>query len=526
MVKMIKWNGTVWSIILFIFLLTLPVGQAAIIKGEPSASTPSNCDNNQKCREVDEVWLQLQASLSVSNTILGKVWDPNQEWIVSSVSSGFSEEGPASLPTDSTIVSSYVINQILNAGGWTENADDTIYNEKLPWFLVVDMAEENPGLISLFFAVAEWGIDNPPMDLNDPENRNWVGTRSISDGKHLMSYKYGKLGIAHYVGSHIDSISELYGSPSNTSTDSPEWKNWARSILQRRVVQHYLIERWLEKFWTRAVSNTDGDVSKAIVNARIANSNPSDADNWGRLSAEQQMSEYANKHDEQDRIGTMRRAVAIYEYIVNHNLINDRTQSSLNQPSVYDSILGHGGQRQQTEFIVLHDGGKWSFDSMIGGWSRRKDRGDPVSSHYHIDCDGTLRTIISEDLIAWHAGCGASASNCYLPGINDKSVSIDLRNCEDEAQVYITSSQYRALNDLISELVSRYPGLRKDDDHIISHFEVGKHNDPRTSFDWSRVNGLTNHRENGYCCRHPLELGCDKYLSRAGSNTWTCAGVT
>ena len=314
-------------------LLCASLAQAVddITPGSPQAGISATaressyrCDIPQKCREIDEAWRWFAEN--AGSTYFNQVWDVRTgDWAdFSTVYPEESEEPesqqlPRTATEFSTTLSPEIIDGILSAGKWSVTADDTIFNEKLPWSLVVNMAEENPGLLSLFFAVAEWGIEDPPADLVDPKGTNWDSTKSIADGKHLMSYKYGKLGIAHYVGSHLEVIYGFFGVPNDRTTGSEEWRIWAKTNLQKKELQTYLIERWLENFWSRAITNTNGDIKRALVNARIANTNPADAQEWGGLSIDEQISQYTIKHAELDRVPHMQRAVAVYEYIQNHH---------------------------------------------------------------------------------------------------------------------------------------------------------------------------------------------------------------
>jgi hypothetical protein len=188
------------------------------------------------------------------------------------------------------------------------------------------------------------------------------------------------------------------------------------------------------------------------------------------------------------------------------------------------SQLYFGPNRDITNLIILHDGGSYSYNSLLNDWANRNEKVDKeVSSHYHIDCDGTIRPIIPDLVTGAHAGCSSGDSNCYLPGVNKKSVAIDIRNCKNSKGFYTTDSQYISLNKLISALVKKYSAIKVDDDHILAHFEVGKHNDPLSDFDYTQI-GLSNHRKNGYCCRHPSESGCSKFIAnvKSGSEGWTC----
>tara|TARA_Y100000310_G_C20645704_1_gene796429 strand:+ start:572 stop:1723 length:1152 start_codon:yes stop_codon:yes gene_type:complete len=206
----------------------------------------------------------------------------------------------------------------------------------------------------------------------------------------------------------------------------------------------------------------------------------------------------------------------------------------IRQASVEQKIglLGRGGKRgpDSVGFIVLHDGGKYGssavgVNTLLTDWALRNtflpeleecrlgsSESKPlcevksVSSHYYIDCDGTITPLIPEEQIAYHVGCKGNNPKCYLPGTNKKSIGIDIRNCNLARGTYVTEAQYDNLNILIDDISSRYPNVLKDDEHILAHFEVySGHNDPLPEFIWEKV-GLTNHRSNEYCLRH-LDAG-------------------
>ncbi|MEK6901359.1 MAG: peptidoglycan recognition family protein, partial [Nanoarchaeota archaeon] len=217
------------------------------------------------------------------------------------------------------------------------------------------------------------------------------------------------------------------------------------------------------------------------------------------------------------------------------------------------SFLDRGAVRAATTFIVIHDGGMYSYDSLLNDWVKRNvdfssypecspilneystadktRRGDlrgqyplcfsmEVSSHYHIDCDGAVVQIIPDTLAASHAGCSGTDQDCYIPTVNLYSIGVDLRDCSAEKNVYATREQYERLSRLLTELAVKY-NIPRDDDHIIGHFEVGKHGDPQKSFDWTQI-GLQDHRRNGYCCRHRDEANCRAFVQAAGQGEWTC----
>ena len=98
---------------------------------------------------------------------------------------------------------------VLKAGGWSTNADDTTYYEQLPMELVRKLTPaslngpyseteiRNLGLLAMTLAAAEWGVKDAGPGLDDPGKNNWAGPPPWA-GKHLMSYNGGGIGLPHY----------------------------------------------------------------------------------------------------------------------------------------------------------------------------------------------------------------------------------------------------------------------------------------------------------------------------------------
>ncbi len=107
-----------------------------------------------------------------------------------------------------------------------------------------------------------------------------------------------------------------------------------------------------------------------------------------------------------------------------------------------------------------------------------------VSAHYSIDRRGTIWQHVEENARAWHAG-----KSC-LPAINDKPEREDVNNFSIGIEVIgvyaerFKKSQYRALNQLVSEIMLRYP-IKV----IVSHSAIapGRKTDPGPSFSWNKI---------------------------------------
>ena len=120
----------------------------------------------------------------------------------------FGSSDPA-LAAASMKVDPRLLQAILDAGSWSETADDRGGSERLPEDVATELAgtgghPPSPGILArlgllvLTVSVAEWGVDwKRPATPRDPANRQWKGPATIKQGKHLMSYALGGIGLPH-----------------------------------------------------------------------------------------------------------------------------------------------------------------------------------------------------------------------------------------------------------------------------------------------------------------------------------------
>ena len=224
---------------------------------------------------------------------------------------------------------------VLKAGHWSSTAEDneTFYSERLPLSLVEQWVkaydpthiESTAGLavLTLTTAAAAWGVENGTSLPEDPENRAWAGPRKGNDGKHLMSYAVGGVGIDHtdsgalarlfdYLEVHhpdlapkagrffdlrginfddiranggacsasepaiaVDLDNAVFGHAhygagtaycaahqSKANTTREDWqifRHWIRAALRLEDVQRYIIERWINTQWVESY--------QAVINA-------------------------------------------------------------------------------------------------------------------------------------------------------------------------------------------------------------------------------------------------------------------
>jgi AmpD protein len=105
---------------------------------------------------------------------------------------------------------------------------------------------------------------------------------------------------------------------------------------------------------------------------------------------------------------------------------------------------------------------------------------NPVSAHLLIERDGTITQYVPFDRRAWHAGASTwrGREKC-----NDFSIGIELEGTDHEPY---TDAQYDVLTEVVSTLLSHYPGLGAET--IAGHCDVapGRKTDPGPAFDWRR----------------------------------------
>lgn len=130
-----------------------------------------------------------------------------------------------------------------------------------------------------------------------------------------------------------------------------------------------------------------------------------------------------------------------------------------------------------------------------------------VSAHYMIGREGEIYQLVPEDRIAYHAGKGHLPNfPHYRDRLNDYAIGIELMavGTKDEmramlddarydairpAHVGFTDAQYDALDRLLDDILTRYPAIERNRDHIIGHEEYapGRKTDPGSLFDWDRL---------------------------------------
>ncbi|TAW04058.1 hypothetical protein ELI20_36965 [Rhizobium ruizarguesonis] len=220
-----------------------------------------------------------------------------------SINAGQARSG--SLPPD-------VVDRLLEIGGWTTTAADTNQREQLTVDLAKRLVEDYPsdtrtvGLLTLTLGAAKWGVRNDPSLPADPARDGWRGPTRAS-GKHLMSYLVGGVGLPHLdvaslsrfidfllvnhpdIGGATDQayMRQLAGKlRTGTKYDQVKsnatFRNWMLEGLRHKDAQEWILNDWLDTYWTPAYRASNGDIRLALVLARIWNTSPG----LGRCAAE------------------------------------------------------------------------------------------------------------------------------------------------------------------------------------------------------------------------------------------------
>lgn len=103
-----------------------------------------------------------------------------------------------------------------------------------------------------------------------------------------------------------------------------------------------------------------------------------------------------------------------------------------------------------------------------------------VSAHYLIDADGTVRSLVCEEMRAWHAGAGQWGD---VTDVNSRSIGIELANT---GFAPFAVPQMAALADLLSGIKNRWAIAPE---RFIGHSDMapGRKIDPGPWFDWESL---------------------------------------
>lgn len=131
--------------------------------------------------------------------------------------------------------------------------------------------------------------------------------------------------------------------------------------------------------------------------------------------------------------------------------------------------------------LVLHHTAMTTCHAAI---QRLCDPAAEVSAHYVIAEDGTILSLVPEDMRAWHAGGGAWGA---VTDVNSHSIGIEICNAGPlDAHPPYPEVQMAALEALLPGILERH-GIAPS--RVIAHSDMAPERkwDPGAKFDWRRL---------------------------------------
>lgn len=103
-----------------------------------------------------------------------------------------------------------------------------------------------------------------------------------------------------------------------------------------------------------------------------------------------------------------------------------------------------------------------------------------VSAHYLIGRDGTLCSLVAEEMRAWHAGAGRWGA---VTDVNSASIGVELDN---DGTSPFSEPQMATLETLLPGIMTRW-GIGPEG--VVGHQDTapGRKIDPGPRFDWARL---------------------------------------
>jgi N-acetylmuramoyl-L-alanine amidase len=133
------------------------------------------------------------------------------------------------------------------------------------------------------------------------------------------------------------------------------------------------------------------------------------------------------------------------------------------------------------DMLVLHYTGMESAEAAL---TRLTEPATKVSAHWLIDEDGTIFSLVAEEMRAWHAGVSFWRGET---GINARSIGIELVNPGHEFGYRpFPEPQMAALVELARDIIARQPIPPRN---VVGHSDVAPRRkmDPGELFDWRRL---------------------------------------
>jgi len=140
----------------------------------------------------------------------------------------------------------------------------------------------------------------------------------------------------------------------------------------------------------------------------------------------------------------------------------------------------------EVKYLILHYTGMATGEAAL---KRLCDNRSKVSSHYFIEEDGRIYSLVPEEKRAWHAGISAWEGQ---RDINGHSIGIELVNPGHDSPGYkgdyrpFPEAQMKALMTLCKDILARHDIKRW---HVLGHSDVApaRKCDPGELFDWQRL---------------------------------------
>ena len=138
------------------------------------------------------------------------------------------------------------------------------------------------------------------------------------------------------------------------------------------------------------------------------------------------------------------------------------------------------------KYLILHYTGMATGAEAL---ARLCDPTSGVSTHYVIEEDGQIFSLVPEEKRAWHAGVSSWEGDTDINGL---SIGIELVNPGHDSPGYIgdyrpfPEAQITALIELCREIIARHP---IEPCHILGHSDVAPDRkcDPGELLDWARL---------------------------------------
>ncbi len=213
---------------------------------------------------------------------------------------------------------------------------------------------------------------------------------------------------------------------------------------------------------------------KNLVDRKSAQSSPFEAQPGGIPEEELEMEERFIEEGEEDRKsnnildGFNLEGAQVIKYRFNEGPNKTRKLSDVDRVVLHHTEGSAPGQRT-VDYLIDRRG---------------------LSIHYVVDKDGNIIYAMSEDMVAFHAGCKRDKEIFCVEGMNERSIGIEITNSGRSDDLF-TDAQYNTLRQLLPYITNNL-GIPFDNEHIIAHYEITSNKDDPQYFLWDKI-GLSSH---------------------------------